>query len=151
VADLLAHLLGRLGRCDELTVATLGFSRRNLKALLGWLDGGQVGELTLLASRFFAAHNGALADDARVELTGRGQRFACAASHAKVACMSFAGGGRLALEGSANLVGNGSGREQFVLCHDAELVAFHTRWIVDLVQVTARDEEAPDQAEGDGA
>jgi hypothetical protein len=114
-------------------VATLGFSRRNLKAMLGWLDGGQVGELTLLASIFFRSHNGDLWRDTQAELSERGQRAACCHSHAKVCTLAFASGERLALEGSANLVGNGSGREQFCLIHDADLYDFHSRWVSELV------------------
>jgi hypothetical protein len=147
VADLLGCLLEKLGRCDRMTVATLGYSRRNLKSLLSWLDGGQVGAMVLLASIFFRSPNGALWDDSRTELHKRGQRAACCHSHAKVACLAFASGERLAIEGSANLCGNGSGREQFVLVHDAPLHDFHQGWITELVGRHEREDE--DQAEGD--
>jgi hypothetical protein len=146
VADVLGCLLERLGKCVRLVIATLGYNRRNLRALLSWLDSGQVGEMVLLASIFFRSHNGALWDDTRAELGKRGQRCACCHSHAKVACLAFAGGERLVIEGSANLCGNGSGREQFVLVHDAGLHDWHSRWITELV---THERDADEDAEAD--
>jgi hypothetical protein len=52
-------------------------------------------------------------------------------------------GERLVIEGSANLCGNGSGREQFVLIHDGPLHDFHQRWITE--QVAAHEGEAADE------
>src|SRR5438067_969666 len=60
MTDILNALLDKLGRCDKALVATLGFNRRNFKAMLGWLDAGKIGSLTLLASIFFRSHNGEL-------------------------------------------------------------------------------------------
>jgi hypothetical protein len=119
VADLLGCLLEKLGKCDRMVIATLGYNRRNLKALLSWLDTGAVAGLTLLASIFFRSHNGDLWRETQAELRQRGQQCACCHCHAKVAALAFASGERLVIEGSANLCGNGSGREQFVLIHDA--------------------------------
>src|SRR5262249_28604273 len=116
LADLIGCLLERLG-----------------KALLGWLDSGVVQELVLLASIFFRSHNGELWKDTQAELRKRGQRAACCHSHAKVTTLSLASGERLGSEGSVNLCGNGSGREQFVLVHDAALHDFHSAWITELV------------------
>ena len=39
----------------------------------------------------------------------------------------------MAIEGSANLCGNGSGREQFALVNDPGLCAWHSQWISELV------------------
>src|SRR6266566_2701175 len=50
MTDVLNALLDKLGRCDRALVATLGYNRRNFKAMLGWLDAGKIGSLTLLAS-----------------------------------------------------------------------------------------------------
>jgi hypothetical protein len=147
VADLLGCLLEKLGRCDRMVVATLGFNRRNLKALLGWLDTGAVRELVLLASIFFRSHNGELWRDTQAELRGRGQRAACCHSHAKVAALAFASGERLVIEGSANLCGNGSGRENFVLVHDAALHGWHSGWIDALVRRHEGEADADGEAE----
>jgi hypothetical protein len=40
---------------------------------------------------------------------------------------------RLSIEGSANLCGNSSGREQFALIHDAGLHDWHAAWIEALI------------------
>src|SRR5262245_15929075 len=45
-------ILDKLGRCDRLRIATLGYSQRCLRTMLKWLDTDAVGELTLLASIF---------------------------------------------------------------------------------------------------
>jgi hypothetical protein len=133
LTDVINALLERLGRCERLAVATLGYNARNLKAMLGWLDGGAVGRLTLLASIFFRSHNGELWEQTLAEFRSRRQRAACCHSHAKVCAMAFASGARLSIEGSANLCGNGSGREQFALVNDAGLHDFHATWIEALV------------------
>src|SRR5215813_3333279 len=101
--------------------------------MLRWLDAGQVTSLTLLASLFFQSHNGNLWQETLAEFRMRQQRAACCHSHAKVVSLSFASGVRLAIEGSANLCGNGSGREQFCLVNDAGLTDWHARWVLELV------------------
>src|SRR5579883_1877763 len=60
MTDVVNAILDRLGRCEAVRIATLGFNRRNARAMLGWLDSGEVGSLTLLASIFFRSHNGDL-------------------------------------------------------------------------------------------
>jgi hypothetical protein len=57
--------------------------------------------------------------------------------------LAFACGSTLCVEGSANLCGNGSGREQFALINDASLQAWHSAWInvlVDQHEARAEDE-----------
>jgi hypothetical protein len=126
-------LLGKLGRCDRLAVATLGYNRRNFKAMLAWLDTGAVGSLTLVASIFFRSHNGDLWTETLDELHRRGCRAACCPSHCKVMAMELEGGTRLAVEGSANLCSNGSAREQFTVVNDPALCGWHRTWIEALV------------------
>src|SRR5947208_1110068 len=128
LTDVIGSLLERLGKCDRLAVGTLGYNARNLQTMLRWLDSGQVASLTLLASIFFRSHNGELWQRTLEEFRQRGQRAACCHSHAKVVSLAFASGDRLAIEGSANLCGNGSGREQVALVNDAGLCAWHARW-----------------------
>ena len=86
-----------------------------------------------MASIFFRSHNGELWDETLSEFRRRKQRAACCHSHAKVVTLAFASGERLSIEGSANLCGNGSGREQFALIHDAGLHDWHARWIEGLL------------------
>jgi hypothetical protein len=133
LTDVINALVERLGTCDRMRVATLGYNERNLSAMLGWLDTGAVKQLSLVASIFFRSHKGDLWEETLREFGRRRQRAACCHSHAKVVTLAFAGGERLAIEGSANLCGNGSGREQFALFNDAALHDWHAGWIGDLL------------------
>lgn len=141
LTDVVGALLSQLGRCDRMMIATLGYHRRNLKTLLGWLDSGAVGSLSLVASIFFRSHNGDLWTETLAEFRRRKQRAACCHSHAKVITLAFASGARLSIEGSANLCGNGSGREQFALIHDPGLHDWHATWIRELLD---KHEAPPD-------
>ena len=134
LTDVINALLERLGRCDRLLIATLGFNSRNLRAMLGWLDSGTVAELQLVASIFFRSHQAELWEETLTEFRSRKQRAVCCHSHAKVVTLAFADGKRLSIEGSANLCGNGSGREQFALINDAGLHDWHAKWISELVE-----------------
>jgi hypothetical protein len=140
MTDVVNALLGKLGRCDRLALATLGYNRRNFRAMLGWLDSGAVGSLLLVASIFFRSHNGALWQETLTELGRRGCRAACCPSHCKTMAMSFADGTRLAVEGSANLCSNGSAREQFTVINDAGLYDWHAGWIEALVTRYGQEE-----------
>jgi hypothetical protein len=142
LTDLIDALLGKLGLCDRMLIATLGYNEKNLAALLSWLDTGAVRSLTLLASLFFRAHKGALWAQTLREFRDRHQRAACCHSHAKVVTLAFASGARLSIEGSANLCGNGSGGEQFALINDAGLHARHAEWIDNLVSRFDGDESS---------
>jgi hypothetical protein len=119
--------------CRRLRIATLCFNRRNAAELLGLLEGGKIGGLTLLASHFFKAQNKELFEGFRQDLAAfPGCRIAAARSHCKIVCFDFADDAALVLEGSANLRTNGN-REQMILCHDRELAAWHSAWIDELV------------------
>jgi hypothetical protein len=133
LTDVINALIERLDRCDRLLIATLGYNERNLSAMVRWLDSGAVPSLTLLASIFFRSHKGALWAETLAEFRERKQRAACCHSHAKVVTLAFASGERFSIEGSANLCGNGSGREQFCLINDAGLHDWHSAWIDNLV------------------
>jgi hypothetical protein len=133
MTDVLNALLGKLGRCDRASIATLGYNRRNFKTMLGWLDSGAVGELALVASIFFRSHNGELWQETLDEFGRRHQHAVCCPSHCKVMALAFADGTRLAIEGSANLCSNGSAREQFAIINDRDLHDWHAGWIEGLL------------------
>jgi hypothetical protein len=143
LTDVINALLEKFGRCDRLLIATLGYNARNLRTMLGWIDQGAAGEVQLLASIFYRSHNGAAWDTTLSEFRKRGQRAACCASHAKVVALHFASGEKLSIEGSSNLCGNGSAREQFALINDAGLCDWHARWIAEMVAKHEGD-ESPD-------
>ncbi len=145
LTDVIGALIERLGRCDRMLIATLGYNEANLRTMLALLDAEAVGSLSLVASIFFRSHKGDLWAETLAEFRKRKQRAACCHSHAKVVTLAFAVGGKLSIEGSANLCGNGSGREQFALVNDAGLHDWHARWISELVD---RHEGEADQGPG---
>jgi hypothetical protein len=128
MAHVLARVIDRLGPADCLRVATLSYNARNLTELLALLDGAKVRRLTLLASKFFAEHNGALWERTLEEFRGRGQRAAAARSHAKVALLAFPCGRRLTMAGSANLRSNGN-VENLALTDGAGLHDWFAAWL----------------------
>jgi hypothetical protein len=140
LTDVIGALLERFGPCERMRIATLGYNARNLRTLLSWLDSGAVRSLALVASRFFRAHNGALWRETLDEFHRRGQRAACCHSHAKVVSMEMASGDKFSLEGSANLCGSGSAREQVALIRHDALATWHGSWIDDLVSKYEGDE-----------
>ncbi len=133
LTDVINAMLGKIGPADRITIATLGYNAKNLGQMIGWLDAKQVTTLTLLASIFYRSHNGEQWETTLDEFRKRGQRAACCHSHAKVVTLAFRSGERFSIEGSANLCGNGSGREQFALVNDPGLCEWHTAWINELV------------------
>ena len=133
LTDVVNAILETVGPCERMRVATLGFNDKNLLAMLGWLDAGQVRSLGLVASIFFRSHKGDLWERTLAEFRARGQRAACCHSHAKVVSIAFADGRAFCIEGSANQCGNGSGREQFALFRDDGLTAWHAAWIEELL------------------
>jgi hypothetical protein len=134
LTDVVNALLESVGPCDRMRIATLGFNEKNLRGMLDWLDTGRVRSLAMVASIFFRSHKGDLWERTLTEFRTRGQSAACCHSHAKVVSMAFADGRAFSIEGSANLCGNGSGREQFALFADPALTTWHAAWIEDLIR-----------------
>jgi hypothetical protein len=145
LTDVIGALVGRLGRCDRMLIATLGYNESNLRTMLEWLDSGAVRVLSLVASIFFRSHKGALWAETLAEFRKRKQRAACCHSPAKVVTLAFASGERLSVEGSANLCG--SGREQFALVNDRGLHDWHAEWIDALVTRHEGDESTNPDAD----
>jgi hypothetical protein len=132
--------------CEHLRIGTLSLKQRNLYELYRSLDSRKVGRLTLLVSEFFREHHAEICATLINELAGRSPLhfFAAARSHAKVVTMQFQDGGKMVLEGSANLRTN-SNREQFCLLHHAGVHDWHALWIDETVspgQVNESDRDA---------
>jgi hypothetical protein len=122
--------LGQHFACGAvLRIATLGYNERNLAAMIAWLDCKASTSVTLLTSLYFRGFKCALWEETLKQFAERGQAVAACHSHAKVITLAFESGERLSIEGSANLCGNGSGREQFSLVNDAGLHDWHAAWI----------------------
>jgi hypothetical protein len=130
--DHYARVYDTLGR--DLVVATLAFNARNLSELVNLLQSGKVERLTLLVSKFFAAHNRELYTQAKEEAArfpGR-WRMAASRSHAKVFGLDYGDGKVVVGESSSNLRSNGS-VEQLTLFLDHGLYAWHRQWITETV------------------
>jgi hypothetical protein len=140
----IVRLNERLGPFPSLRIATLSYNARNLSEMLALLDGGRVGRLTLLCSSFFRDHNKGLWRQTLDGFRARGQRAAAARSHCKVVCIELGDGGRLVLEGSANLRTNRN-REQLAIVRDDSLHGWHSAWIDEVVKAhEAQGHEAAD-------
>jgi hypothetical protein len=146
---ILAVILQRQGPCERLRIATLSFNARNVAELAGWLDGKQVGALTLLASVF---HRDNCRPDWQAAVNelrqARGVRLAAARNHAKVVTMEWASGACLTLETSANLRTN-SNQEQLTLINDRPLCDWHGAWIDALVARHECDDDDATLADAD--
>jgi hypothetical protein len=115
--------------CRRLRVATLAFNKRNAVEMLGLLESGKIGGLTLLASCFFRDHNKELCEWFGEELAAfPGSAVAFARNHCKVVVFDFEDAAALALEGSCNLRANGN-TENLCVVNDPELARWHARWI----------------------
>jgi hypothetical protein len=145
LTDAVNHLLERRGHCDRLLIATLGYNARNLRAMLGWIDSGAVGQLWLLASIFYLSHNRKAFELTLEEFRKRGQRAACCHCHAKVIALEFTSGERFVIEGSSNLCGNGSAKEQITLVNDPGLTQWHATWIQKMAEQHEGDESRDQQ------
>lgn len=117
-----AYVLRHAGRIDHLYIATYSTNERILRALLRWIDKGQIGTLHLHVSETLRFRMPALwqrlsrlADEGRLKLT-------TAWSHKKVACMDTPEG-QFVVEGSGNY-GDNSLQEQYVFLRSAEVCAF---------------------------
>jgi hypothetical protein len=116
----------------ELTIATLGFNRRNADELFAMLDAGTVGACTLVASNYFKSVDTELFAYIHNGLTARGQRCAILRSHAKLLLMKLTDGRAFVWESSANLR-SCRNVETFSLCQSRELLEFHVAWIEELI------------------
>jgi hypothetical protein len=130
---LLIALLDKLAvPCEQLRIATLSVSPRNVSELAALLDTGKVKRIDVLTSDFQAKHDPEIMGELLAELGKRGQRVAAARSHCKIVLLALADGRRYVLEGSANLR-TSRNQEQFALCQDGALHDFYAAWFDEMV------------------
>ena len=123
----------------HLRIATLCYSRRNVKELAALLETRPGLALTLLVSVFFTANNKDGHEQTVAELTAYPNvKIGAARNHCKVVCFDTRGV-PLVFEGSANLRANRN-REQLAVIRDRPLHDWHAAWIDALVR--ADDGEA---------
>ena len=114
---------------DELHVATLSFSKKNVDALAALVADGLVGGVTMLCSHYFAAQDRDIYDHMAQHLPR--SRLVAMRTHAKVLLIKQTQA-RYTVESSANLR-SCHNVEQATLIHDAALYDFHRKWMEDLV------------------
>jgi hypothetical protein len=130
---LLIVLLDRFGSpAEQMRVATLSLSRRNVQEMVALYDADRVRRLDLLTSDFFRKHDDDIFAELVNEFHARGQRVGAARSHAKVVTLALEDGRRYVLEGSANLRTNHN-LEQFALTRDPALHGFYDGWLRSMV------------------
>ena len=129
---LLIVLLDKLGPCQEMQIATLSLSARNVTEMSALLDSGKVRQLSILVSDFFRRHDKVIFIELVTAFSKRNQRVAAARSHCKIVTLALEDGRRFTLEGSANLRTN-SNIEQFCLTQGVELYEWYSDWISEMV------------------
>ncbi len=135
LTDLLDAIFEKIGRVQEMRIATLSFNQHNVNQIQGWLAGETptIQKIGVLCSLFFQDHNPETYAALQSVMASRlGSRLAASRNHCKVVTMAFESGERLSLEGSANLRTN-SNREQFCLINDPVLHDWHAAWVDEQV------------------
>jgi hypothetical protein len=112
---------------DELTIATLSFSRDNAIELLKLLDAGRVKACRFVCSSYFQKSDADIFNFMADGLKARGHDIRACRNHAKIVLAQVAGHW-LTVEGSSNLRSCHT-LEQFCMTNDRELYEFHRRWI----------------------
>jgi hypothetical protein len=136
----LVPAVAKLAGCDvaELTIATLGFSRRNIDALCGMVDAGDIRRASLLCSHYFSKTSTEIYDHGQEQLSRRPQcRFLSVRTHAKLLLIELADGRTVTVESSANLR-SCQNVEQVTVIGDPGLYAFHLEWIDELFREGTR-------------
>lgn len=120
-------------RIDELIIATLGFSKRNISALCEMLDAGQIGSVHLLASHYFKGTSNDIYSHAETLFAERPGKahFISLRNHAKLLLFRLSDHRTITVESSANLRSY-KNVETATLIGDPGLHAFHRGWILDL-------------------
>ena len=100
LTDVIGSLIERLGRCDRMLIAMLGYNEANLCRCWRCWTPRPSGACPFVASIFFRSHKGDLWAETLAEFRKRKQRAACCHSHAKVVTLAFAVGGKLSIQGN---------------------------------------------------
>ncbi len=134
VIPIIQRLAGR--RIRSLTIATLGFSKRNTQQLVHMAETGFItGRVDVLCSEFFAKADAPIFAQAKaaIEALPRGGRLEMTRNHAKIILADCGRNHRYVVESSANLRSCVS-LEQFQINNDAGLFRFHRRWIKAMIR-----------------
>jgi hypothetical protein len=136
--QLVSALIELGGPINRLTVSTLGFSRRHSDELFAMLDAGTIAKVLFVVSHYFRSSDVGVFEHLHSGLTCRGQRVAVLRCHAKLLLAETAEGRNLVIETSGNMRSS-QNAEQWTLCDDPELLAFHQQWLTELVTQTEQE------------
>lgn len=118
-------------RIDALHIATLGFSRQNIEALMQLFDGGQIRRIVLLCSHYFSATSPEIYQYGAAAFADRKQVFWSMRTHAKLLAMQLTDGRTVTVESSANLR-SCKNIEQMTIIGDPAVYEFHRRWVEEV-------------------
>lgn len=126
-------MMARPVRAEALTIATLGFSKRNIYAMCDMVDAGVIERARLLCSHYFKATSGDIYETAEKALNQRPavMSFLSVRTHAKLLLLKLRNGTCLTIESSANLR-SCQNIEQASLFNSPELYQVHYNWIDSL-------------------
>lgn len=131
LGDALPALLGFVGPCAHLRVATLGLSVKNAETLRALVETKAVARVTLVCSHYFAALNKLDTFHAVCAVLAGVAEMKVARCHAKIICLQNTRGDAFVFEGSANLRSSAT-IEQLTIFNDAALHDFHSAWLDEL-------------------
>jgi hypothetical protein len=118
---------------EELTVATLSFSRDNAGELIKLIDAGKIRRCRFVASSYFQKSDADIFNFLADELKARGHDIRACRNHAKIILARMTDDRYFTVESSSNLRSCYT-LEQFCLTHDRGLYDFHQSWIDTLFQ-----------------
>jgi hypothetical protein len=120
-------------KIDMMHVATLGFSRKNVTAMIQLVDSGDIRHVRLLCSHYFKGTSKDIFDQAVNAFKARPGRmeFLSLRTHAKLLLLAFEDGRKMTVESSANLR-SCKNCENATLIGDPAVYAFHRGWIDEL-------------------
>jgi hypothetical protein len=116
---------------EELTVATLGFNKRNFSHLSDLIDEGAIKSAYILASEYFAATDRGAAGLALAKSRNRPLKIGFGRNHAKIQVL-FGNTVQIVSETSANLR-SCNNIEQATIFNNRELADFHRSWIKEVI------------------
>lgn len=118
---------------EELWLATLGFSAKNMADLFAMLDDGSVKKVRVVCSCYFRSLSAEIYNPMAEGLEKRGHRIIALRNHAKIILARTSAGHHVAIEASANLR-SCRNVEQFTMSNDASLYEFHRDWMARLLK-----------------
>lgn len=117
--------------------STWTMSRYNVNELLGLLDAGKIGRISMMTGIYFKRRESAVYATLLEGLQERHQRFLCFECHAKIMLFNHKNT-YIVMEGSANFTANPR-LEQNVIIHDKALWQFHKAWMDEMYNATPKE------------